>query len=111
LQAILDAAGRRDPSFHATSRTTLVREPFETPPDAEIVALVRRHAAKVTGGERRSYGDTPWMDAAFLSAANIPTVVFGASGVGAHAIEEWADLESVQRCADTLLAVASDFCA
>jgi acetylornithine deacetylase len=111
LQAILDAAGQRDPAFRATSRTTLVRDPFEAPPDAEIVALVRRHAANVTGEERRSYGDTPWMDAAFLSAANIPTVVFGPSGAGAHAIEEWADLESVQRCADALLAVAIEFCA
>jgi acetylornithine deacetylase len=111
LQAILDAAGQRDPAFQATSRTTLVREPFEAPTDAEIVALVRRHAAKVTGEERRSYGDTPWMDAAFLSAANIPTVVFGPSGAGAHAVEEWADLESVQRCADVLLAVATEFCA
>jgi acetylornithine deacetylase len=111
LQAILDAAGQRDPAFHATARTTLVREPFEAPPDAEIVALVRRHAANVTGEERRLYGDTPWMDAAFLSAANIPTVVFGPSGAGAHAVEEWVDLESVQRCADTLLAVASEFCA
>jgi acetylornithine deacetylase len=111
LRALLDAAGQRDPAFHATSRTTLVRDPFETPPDAEIVALVRRHAANVTGEERRSYGDTPWMDAAFLSAANIPTVVFGPSGAGAHAVEEWADLESVHRCADVLLAVATEFCA
>lgn len=111
LQAILYAAGQRDPAFHATSRTTLVRDPFEALPDAEIVALVRRHAANVTGEERRLYGDTPWMDAAFLSAANIPTIVFGPNGAGAHAVEEWADLESVQQCADVLLAVASEFCA
>jgi acetylornithine deacetylase len=111
LRAILDAAGQRDPAFRATSRTTLVRDPFEAPPDAEIVALVRRHATNVTGEERRSYGDTPWMDAAFLSAANIPTIVFGPSGAGAHAVEEWVDLESVQRCADVLLAVAAEFCA
>ena len=111
LQAILDAAGQRDPAFRATSRTTLVRDPFEASPDAEIVALVRRHAANVTGEERRLYGDTPWMDAAFLSAANIPTIVFGPSGAGAHAVEEWVDLESVQQCADVLLAVATEFCA
>lgn len=111
LQAILDAAGQRDPAFSATARTTLARDPFEAPPDAEIVALARRHAASVTGEERRVYGDTPWMDSAFLSAANIPTIVFGPGGAGAHAVEEWADLESVQRCADTLLAVATDFCA
>ncbi|HEX6123507.1 MAG TPA: ArgE/DapE family deacylase, partial [Ktedonobacterales bacterium] len=85
LRATLDAAGQHDATFRASARTTLVRDPFEAPPDAEIVALVRRHAASVTGEERRLYGDTPWMDAAFLSAANIPTVVFGPGGAGAHA--------------------------
>jgi acetylornithine deacetylase len=111
LRAILDAAGQRDAAFRAFARTTLVRDPFEAPQGAEIVALVRRHAAHVTGEARREYGDTPWMDAAFLSAANMPTVVFGPGGAGAHATEEWADLESVQRCADVLLAVAAEFCA
>lgn len=111
LQAILDAAGRGDSAFHAEHRVTLVRDPFEALADAEIVTLVRRHAGQVTGAERRVYGDTPWMDAAFLSAANIPTVVFGPGGGGAHATEEWADLDSVQRCAEVLLAVATEFCA
>ena len=111
LRAVLDAAEHGDPAFRATALTTLARDPFEAPPDAEIVALTRKHAASVTGEERRAYGDTPWMDAAFLSAANIPTIVFGPGGAGAHAVEEWADLESVQRCADTLLAVAAEFCA
>ncbi len=111
LQGILDAATRRDPAFHAERRTTLVRDPFAAPEDAPIVALVRRHAARVTAEERRVYGDTPWMDAAFTAAAGIPTVVFGPGGAGAHATEEWADLESVQHCADVLLAVAAEFCA
>jgi len=35
------------------------------------------------------------MDAALLSAAGIETLVFGASGGGAHALEEWADVPSV----------------
>lgn len=111
MQAILDAAGEYDSAFRAEWRTTLVRDPFAAPDDAEILALVRRHAARVTGKERRIYGEPSWMDAALLSAANIPTVVFGPDGAGAHAIEEWVDLDSVQRCADVLLAVAADFCA
>jgi acetylornithine deacetylase len=111
LREILDAAEQRDPAFRATARTTLARDPFEAPPNLEIASLVRQHAASVTGEERRAYGDTAWMDSAFLSAANIPTIVFGPDGAGAHAVEEWADLESVQRCAETLLAVATDYCA
>jgi acetylornithine deacetylase len=38
-------------------------------------------------------------------------VIFGPSGAGAHATDEWVDLDSVQRCADVLLAVAAEFCA
>ena len=111
LQAILDAAGRADPDFRAERRTTLARGPFAVSEDTPIVSLVRQHAALVTGRERRVYGDTPWMDAAFAAAAGIPTVVFGPGGTGAHAAEEWADLESVRCCADVLLAVAAEFCA
>jgi len=111
LQAILDATGRADPDFRAERRTTLARGPFAVSEDTPIVSLVRHHAALATGRERRVYGDTPWMDAAFAAAAGIPTVVFGPGGTGAHAAEEWADLESVRRCADVLLAVAAEFCA
>jgi acetylornithine deacetylase len=46
-----------------------------------------------------------------LSAAGIPSVLFGPSGSGAHAIEEWVDLNSVQTCADIYLATALTFCA
>ena len=45
-----------------------------------------------------------------LSAAGIPTVVFGPDGAGAHAVEEWVDLASVRACAEVLLATATAFC-
>jgi acetylornithine deacetylase len=50
------------------------------------------------------------MDAAFTAAAGIPTVVFGPGGAGAHAVEEYADLRSVARCADVLVAAARRIC-
>ncbi|THF69707.1 ArgE/DapE family deacylase [Deinococcus sp. Arct2-2] len=111
-RANTDQSGTAEPhsGFRAEQRVTLVRDPFEVPQDAEIVKLVQREAERETGQPRRLYGDTPWMDAAFLSAAGIPTVVFGAGGGGAHALEEWADLESVKQCAEVLLAVATAFC-
>ncbi|WP_102127477.1 M20/M25/M40 family metallo-hydrolase [Deinococcus planocerae] len=111
VRGLLDEAGRRDPQFRAEHRVTLVRDPFEVLQEAGIVTLVRRQAERETGEARRVYGDTPWMDAAFIGAAGIPTVVFGPGGGGAHATEEWADLGSVRRCADVLLAVATEFCA
>ena len=50
------------------------------------------------------------MDAAILTAAGIPTVVFGPGGDGAHAVEEWVDLGAVERCARMLVAVAAGWC-
>jgi acetylornithine deacetylase len=90
----------------AELRMGLVRQPFEVPQDAYIVTAVHRAA-----GQPEIYGDTPWMDAALTQAAGIPTVVFGPHGEGAHAVEEWVDLESVERCAAALAAAAREICA
>jgi acetylornithine deacetylase len=89
---------------------TLVREPFEVDPDEAIVAVLRRQASAVLGRHPEVVGETPWMDAAFTSAAGVPTVVFGPHGAGAHATEEWVDLASVRACAETLLVTAAEFC-
>jgi acetylornithine deacetylase len=94
----------------ARTRTTFERAPFEVDPEAAIVAAVRRHAAAILGQEPEVVGHSAWMDAAVLSAAGIPAVVFGPAGAGAHAVEEWVDLASVATCADVLEAVIRDFC-
>jgi acetylornithine deacetylase len=92
-------------------RMGLVREPFSVDPEAPIVSALRAVAGDVLGAEPELYGDTPWMDSAFTSAAGIPTVVFGPGGAGAHALEEYADLASLDRCVDVLTATARRFCA
>ena len=89
---------------------TLMREPFEVNADEAIVDVVRRQAAAVLGREPEVVGAPYWMDAAFTSAAGIPTVVFGPRGAGAHATDEWVDLASVRSCAETLVAAAAEFC-
>lgn len=50
-----------------------------------------------------------WTDAASLSEVGIPAVLFGPSGAGAHAVEEWVDLPSVQQCAAIYLRVIEAF--
>lgn len=94
----------------AAVRTMFERTPFEVDPGASIVTAVRRHAGAVLGREPAVVGHSAWMDAAVLSAAGIPTVVFGPSGAGAHATEEWVDVASVAACADVIEAVAREFC-
>jgi acetylornithine deacetylase len=95
----------------ATVRTTFERAPFEVDPQAQVVAAVRRHAAAALGAEPPLVGHSAWMDAAVLSAAGIPTVVFGPAGAGAHAATEWVDLASVATCAAVLEAAARELCA
>jgi acetylornithine deacetylase len=106
LRAVLDGG---DPG-PLEGEVTLVRDPFEVADDETIVATVREQATATLGREPKIMGHTAWMDAAFTQAAGMPTVVFGPHGDGAHAVEEWVDLESVEACARTLLASAAAFC-
>ena len=110
IQRIFDHIAAFDPAFKATSRTTLVRAPFEVHEDERIVQLVRDQASAVLGREPSIISATGWMDSALLAAAGIPTVVFGPGGAGAHAVVEWADLDQVELCAEILLSVIEEFC-
>lgn len=95
----------------AEVRMGLARDPFAVDPEAAVVHAMSRAAERVTGGPAEVYGETYWMDAAFTQAAGIPTVVFGPGGEGAHAVEEWVDLASVEACTDALVAAARELCA
>ncbi len=103
IREIVEDSG--DPDLDVDVRVTFVREPFEVAPTAEIVELVRRHSGSEVSGAPF------WADAAIFSAAGIPTVMYGPIGEGAHADVEWVDLDSAARCAETYLAVATEFCA
>lgn len=110
VEDILEALRREDASFIGTARAFFVREPFEVAREAGIVETVDSAAAKVLGHPPRHMGDTPWMDSALLAAAGIETVVFGPHGAGAHADEEWVDIESVVQTAEVLVESARVWC-
>lgn len=86
----------------------LVRSPFETSPDAPLAR------ALLTVLERRSpesriRGEGPWMDAALFAEAGADTVVIGPRGQGAHADEEWVDVDSVVELAGVLAETAVEW--
>lgn len=110
LQAVLDALAAEDPSFRADLRVLLAREPFEASRDAPVVRAVAGAARDVLGREPAFTGEGPWMDAALLAAAGVDTVVIGPSGGGAHAAEEWVELESLERLAEILVRTAVRYC-
>ena len=111
LEALLALARDADPRLETELRIGLWRDPFEVDPQTTIVRVLRAAGTAVLGASPPIVGDQPWMDAAFTSAAGIPTVVFGPGGAGAHAVEEYGDLASVERCAAILVETARRFCA
>ena len=69
-----------------------------------------RAVAAAAGGPKLA-GAPYWADAAFIAAAGIPTVMYGASGTGAHAVEEWVSVQDSVTVTETLIAVAQRLCA
>ena len=45
-----------------------------------------------------------------IAAAGIPTVLFGPSGEGAHAVEEWVSLSATEAVTRTLIGLAQRLC-
>jgi len=111
IQEIVARLAARDATFRATVKPFFARRPFEVSPDAAIVKALAGAATTVLGRAPSFVGDSPWMDAALLSAAGIETVVMGPVGSGEHSVEEWVDIASVCRMAEVLARTAAAYCA
>jgi acetylornithine deacetylase len=110
LREILERLAEKDPAFKATLRPGIALPALETPLEAEIVRTVQRAGAKVLGRPLELAGVAYWTDAATLWAAGIPSLLLGPGGAGAHAVEEWVDLDSVAQCAEIYLETIREFC-
>ncbi|MBI2073075.1 MAG: M20/M25/M40 family metallo-hydrolase [Gemmatimonadetes bacterium] len=111
IAGIIEELTRSEAGFRATHRLALAREPFEVSREAAIVGCVARAVEAELGTPARYGGQTPWMDSALLAAAGVETVVIGPAGAGAHAAEEWVDVESVVQLARVLVRAVMDYCA
>lgn len=109
VRAILEELSE-DPDFEASLEPLLVRNPFEVEADADVVRSVRRAAARVLGEAPERVGRSPWMDSALLADAGIETVVLGPRGEGAHAEEEWVEIDSVVDLARILADAVARYC-
>ncbi len=111
IAALIEDLRAEDPSLEVDWSTFFHREPFETTPEAPVAACVSRAVRTVFGRMPDVIGDSPWMDSALTQAAGVDSVVIGPHGAGAHADEEWVDLESCARLAEILAGAAADYCA
>jgi acetylornithine deacetylase len=110
IEALLERCRADDPSLVVESRVLLVRDPFEVATSAEIVQTVLTAATEELGTPPPVVSVPYWADSAFIAGAGIPTVLFGASGGGAHAREEWVSIPDAVAATRILVAVAAAFC-
>src|SRR5512135_1226777 len=110
VQSIIDRLAKEDPTFQLSIKSTLARNSFEVPRDAAIVRAIDRAATRTIGRAPDYSGVSFWMDSALLAEAGIETAVFGPIGAGAHASEEWVDLQSVADTARILQQTAIEYC-
>jgi len=76
-------------------------EPSETKPDAEIVRILQKAAAKVTGGRPEILGFKATCQMVHLVKEGIPTVIFGCGGLDeAHKPDEHVDVEELVTAAN-----------
>ena len=111
LQALIDRVVETDRDFHATLRRDMLREPFAVDEEAAIVRVLDRAYAQVTRKQPPHSGVSFWTDAALHAATGTDTIVFGPIGAGAHAAEEWVDLQSVEDVALIYAQTAAAWCA
>ncbi len=78
-----------------------VRELLTTDEHPELVEMVNEIKHQYNGAYG---GEMPLV-------AGIPALLFGPAGSGAHAMEEWVDLDSVETCFRVYAEVIRTFCA
>jgi acetylornithine deacetylase len=110
VDELLQTCREADPELRVTGRTTMSRDPFETPPEAAVLSALTEAAGAAFVSPPRHEGASYWADSALLQAAGIPTVLFGPRGEGAHADTEWVDLTSLDTCVGVLARTAARFC-
>jgi acetylornithine deacetylase len=97
------------PDVQTTVAVGASRGPLHVAHDEAIVVSI------VSSGARHGLALTPtaasfWTDAALLSAAGIPSVVFGPGGHGIHSISEWIDRASLLTFASVLSETVQNWC-
>ncbi|WP_254057745.1 M20/M25/M40 family metallo-hydrolase [Clavibacter michiganensis] len=88
----------------------VARAAFEADVDGPLARAVLDSGARVAGSPVPHRGEPFWTDAGLVHEAGIPCILLGVTGGGAHADEEWAEVDSIRRLADVLEGAILDFC-
>ncbi|PYI09582.1 hypothetical protein BO78DRAFT_308107 [Aspergillus sclerotiicarbonarius CBS 121057] len=103
LGALLDRLARESAGFqYREPRITLSRPSQHVPQDHPLVQQVAHLSRGVIGHPSPVQSAPFWCDAALLTEAGIPSIVFGPCGAGLHSREEWVEVDSVRQLEEVL---------
>jgi acetylornithine deacetylase/succinyl-diaminopimelate desuccinylase family protein len=109
LEEILARLSSADQNFRAEVQMGYSAEALETPRDASIVNALLASATKIIGPRAKLGAQSYWTDAALLSLAGIPSVLFGPGGSGLHSAEEYVLVDDVVQAAEVLVECTREF--
>jgi acetylornithine deacetylase len=110
LRDVLGRLAQSVPDFQWRLERGLERRAFEAERESPIVRTVLSEAERALGHPPVVRGEPFWTDCALLRDAGIPCLMFGATGGGAHAADEWVDLASVDTLTEILAGTVRRFC-
>jgi diaminopropionate ammonia-lyase family len=111
LGALLKRLGREHPGFqYRAPRITMWRPSQHVPRHHAVVQHLVELGTGVMGRPPPVQSVPFWCDAALLTEAGIPSVVFGPSGAGLHSREEWVDVDSLRQLREVLAQLIQRFC-
>ena len=109
LGRILKKLAAVDAQFKAKERITFVREPWQAT-QGPLLAILDEAYLQESGQALRRAIVPSWTDAAIMEKSGIPTLVFGPTGDGAHAVVEYVEIDSILACERVLAQTAISFC-
>jgi diaminopropionate ammonia-lyase family len=111
MRALLESIAAKKAVFQfADPRIILSRPIQKLSPEHPFVKRISSVATPILGCAPAVTSMTFWADSALLSEAGIPTVVFGPSGEGLHAKEEFVTVESIRQTERVFVDLIKDFC-
>ena len=111
MQTLLANIAKETPDFkYAEPRVTISRPTQKIPSDHPIMQKTVDIATKSFGHAPSVEGAPFWCDAALLTRAGTPTIVFGPAGEGLHAKEEWVDVKSIEQVSEVFTGLIQNFC-
>ncbi|CAL5874767.1 uncharacterized protein PFLUO_LOCUS9069 [Penicillium psychrofluorescens] len=111
MNVLLSDISKEDARFrYAEPRVTLSRPTQKLATDHPLVEKTAACASTILGTRPAIQSVSFWCDAALLSQAGIPSIVYGPTGAGLHSKEEWVEVDSLRQMERVYLEVVRQFC-